>query len=210
MGKKGLLSPLSSLLSPYPFPLFLPPFFPLCLLPRSPSLPNHSNLASSNSPAVRNKSSFVDSVFNFIMEVKSCKVNGSYCCTWFEGGKYFAEDVENRKSLSLVKSHLDWFVDRILELLQIQVTSFFTRRAKEVSKFAASCGWVLRCTVWPESGGHFYLHVPVGPNQQGWISFANTIKDFLSVSTSKEDEKKSKFSPFSSPLSVADFFIRLF
>lgn len=51
------------------------------------------------------------------------QINDSYFCIWFDDGKFIVEDVEYKKSLPLVKSHLDWFVDQISENLEEQ--SFF-------------------------------------------------------------------------------------
>lgn len=52
------------------------------------------------------------------MEVVSCKVIEDTYCIWSESGRFHMEDREANKRLSLSKSHLHKFVEKISALLQ--------------------------------------------------------------------------------------------
>lgn len=49
----------------------------------------------------------------------------------------------------------------------------------QLSKFRTSSGWIMRCVVWPVSGGRYYIHIPMGPLEQGWLSFHRKLKGSL-------------------------------
>lgn len=77
--------------------------------------------------------------------------------------------LEAKKVLPLSELHLHWIVDQISEPLTGSSDHFFLRSVKaegrviRLSKFRANPGWILRCVVWPSSGGRFFIHIPTGP-----------------------------------------------
>uniref|UniRef100_A0A9I9E0X7 Uncharacterized protein n=1 Tax=Cucumis melo TaxID=3656 RepID=A0A9I9E0X7_CUCME len=81
----------------------------------------------------------------------------------------------------------NWAWGNIKVSIWVRVTSFFARRDKndagvvKISKFAATYRWVLRCTLWPETGGRFYLHVPVGPNHRLSARLKTSRKEDLTL-----------------------------
>lgn len=94
------------------------------------------------------------------------------------------EDLEVNKLLLLSKSQLSWFVDNILDMIKGSTSRFFERSGRDglgatkLSKFHSSSAWIMRCIVWPSSGGRYFICIPSRESMQGWCSFAVMLLEF--------------------------------
>lgn len=80
---------------------------------------------------------------------------------------------------------LIWFEKTLVEFLQLPTPAYFNKKdiirngTIRLSKFRASKGWFLECSVWPKSGGRYLIHVAADLENKGWLAFWKMLNDFI-------------------------------
>jgi len=119
------------------------------------------------------------------MEVKSCRIQDSFYCIWFERGYFHVEDVDFRIIRKVSKLQLEWFVEAITNLVKEPEWKFFLenrnegRESARLTKFRTPSGWFMRCVARKGYSDFSFIHIFSGDSKKGWSSFLNMIKDFL-------------------------------